>query len=111
MMLPMKNDLHYSEVSALIRCYRDGQCFEDRDDYVAVVSVLWQSATSVLIFGAHGDMTREQGLRMLKMLYDKGAETVELKRANGRKVPYFKKISEGAQETLWRVDLKSLFAQ
>ena len=104
-------DIHYSNVSGIMRFYKDGKCYAKRDDYAAVVSVIWPSDDSVYLYGAMGELPHNQYAGMLQMLYEKGAETAEMKRANGRRAPYFQQVSVGEQETLWRADLKSLFAE
>ena len=109
-MLPV-NNIHYSPVSGLIRCYRDGYSYAKRDDYILVISVNWLSDNTVFLFGAHGEMNRGQWLRILKTLYEKGAKYVQMQRANGRKMPYASVVGIGEHETLWSLDLDEIFGE
>jgi hypothetical protein len=84
------DNIHYSEVTGIIRAYKTGLSFKNRDQFALVISVIWLSESHIQLMAAHGEMCRQQWLTILRMMFERNAHIVDMYRANGKKMPFGK---------------------
>ena len=95
----------YSHTTGVIRTYVRGKCYELKDDYSAVVSVIWTSDDKVELFAAHGEYGKTSLKDMFRELIRMGAKTAVMSRAKGHKMPWGVLVREEEFEDWYSVDL------
>jgi hypothetical protein len=96
---------HLTHLVDEIRSYIGGDGYENRDDYAAIVNVVWLSDSKVMLRGANGKVSRNTLLSCFDTLKAAGAKTAILTRKTGKRMPFAKLIVEGEHENTWEIDL------
>jgi acetyl-CoA carboxylase carboxyltransferase component len=95
----------YSPTTGVLRGYGNADGYDNREEYLYIVSVIWTSADKVVLFGAHGEHGKKSVLEVFRELYAMGAKTVEIGRANGHKMPWGVLVRSDEFEDWYSVDL------
>lgn len=98
----------YSQTTGLIRVYKKGHDYINRDLFVGVVSVFWVDDKTAFLFGALTNAqnnTKRDLLPVFSELKKCGARKIQMKRSKGRRMPFGKIIASDEFEDMWEVDL------
>lgn len=99
---------HYTATAGELRLYDQANGYQTRQDYRAIINVLWLSDSKVMLRGAHGKLTKSVMRAAVTTLYQAGARTVIANRAKGHVLPLATCIEEGDFMDTWQLDLQSL---
>lgn len=80
--------LHVERLATLVRCYREGECFEAGDEPVATAVIARTEAGQVEIMAGHGQISRRNMRRLLAVAAADGPRGVVVKRRRGHGVPF-----------------------
>ena len=95
----------YSHTSGVIRTYAKDKNYDLKDEYTAIVSVIWASESHVVLFGSHGEYGKQDIKDVFHELVLMGAKTAEIARAKGRRMPWGTLIRSDEFEDWYSVDL------
>jgi len=98
----------YSQCIGNVRVYSDDKSYEDRDDFKTIMSVMWIDDDHARIYAAKGDVNKRDIMDVTLALIDKGANTITMKRKNGRVAPMSRVIDVGDKESVWEVDIDAI---
>jgi hypothetical protein len=102
-------ECHLTHLVDELRIYPRHDGYAERDDYLAIVTVVWLSDTRVMLRGAKGIMCKKSLLACFSTLRKSGAKSVELTRKAGKRMPFAKLIAEGEHENTWEINLDECF--
>jgi hypothetical protein len=97
---------HYSPITGVVRVYHDGTDYEHRDQFDMVCSVMWLDDTTAFLYAAHGHAGRRTLSEVVKVLAERGAKKIRLKREKTHKMPRpWQKIERDEFENTWQLTL------
>ena len=99
---------HYTHLVSEIRSYKTIDGYENKEEYQAIVNVVWLSDIKVMLRGANGKICRRTLIACFSVLWSLGAELIVLTRAAGKRMPFGKIIEKGRYEDTWEIDLSAL---
>ncbi len=99
---------HYTHLVSEIRSYSSTDGYLNKDDYLAIVNVVWESDRKVILRGANGKICRGTLLACFTILWNLGAELISLTRAAKRRMPFGTVVEYGEKENRWEIDLTTL---
>jgi hypothetical protein len=88
--------IHYSELVGTLRFYSEttGDPYGEMADYVAVGTVIFETADTIYLNGLHGEMTRAMQRELLDWLVGHGIKRVKAHRAPKRSLPFARRVDD-----------------
>lgn len=97
--------VEYVDTTGRLKVYDTPDGYANRDEYRAVIQVLWITTTLVQLQDAKGELSKRALLKISQRLFDKGAEQVQIQRAKGRIMPWGELIESTDTEDTYLVNL------
>ena len=101
----------YTQTNGELRIFFNDNGYEQREEYDAIINVMWVKDTVVKLRGAHGKFTKQSMLAAYQACEKLGATHVIADRAKGRKLPFADLVETGEYENVWQVNLLDLKAK